>query len=423
MPRFTSHRALWILILAVALAARLAAGAWWQSRMGAGQKFYFGDSDAYWQLARAVARGEPYEYQTPDARVLRAPGYPVLLSGAFVVFGDDPPMMAARAVGALFGTLAVAIVGWWTSRLFDQRAGLVAGCIAAVYPGAVAMGAFVLSEAPFCPFMLLHLALWGLAWRAATSRSAILLALGGGAAGAMATLVRPSWLLFAPFALVIGLAFDRRRRRQLAIALPMAAAFVLCMLPWWVRNYHVTGRFVATTLQVGASLYDGWNPAADGGSDMSFVAAFVARERAAPEAGNDVFEYRLDRRMAQAAIQWARANPSRVAELAWIKLARMWNVWPNEPSLRGWPVRLVILCTYVPLVALGILGVWRYTRWGWPYTLLWLPAVYFTLLHVVFVSSIRYREPAMLALMVLASGVLAGAVRPPAPLPPPVRST
>jgi hypothetical protein len=33
-----------------------------------------------------------------------------------------------------------------------------------------------------------------------------------------------------------------------------------------------------------------------------------------------------------------------------------------------------------------------------------LPAVYLTLLHVVFVSSLRYRDPAMLALLALAAG-------------------
>ena len=105
------------------------------------------------------------------------------------------------------------------------------------------------------------------------------------------------------------------------------------------------------------------------------------------------------------------ANPRRVAELAWIKFTRIWNVWPNEPSLRSWPVRLLIAGTYLPLLLLGLVGVWRYSRWGWPYVLAWLPAVYITLLHVVFVSSIRYREPAMLALLALGAGVLAGCRR------------
>jgi hypothetical protein len=90
----------------------------------------------------------------------------------------------------------------------------------------------------------------------------------------------------------------------------------------------------------------------------------------------------------------------------------MWNVWPNEPAFRSWPMRVGMLVTYGPLLVLSLIGVWRYTSWGWPYALAWLPALYLTLLHVVFVSSLRYREPAMLALIVLAAGVLSGALRP-----------
>jgi len=108
--------------------------------------------------------------------------------------------------------------------------------------------------------------------------------------------------------------------------------------------------------------------------------------------------------MGKADMTWAGAHPGRVAELAAIKLVRLWNIWPNEPHWSAWPIRLVVALSYLPVLVLGLAGVAGSFRRGWSYVLCWLPAAYFTLLHVVFVSSIRYREPAMLALMVLAAG-------------------
>lgn len=411
MPRLRANHTVWIVILAVALVVRLAAGAWWQSRLGQGRQFYFGDSVTYWELGRTIARGELYQFRSPEARVLRTPGYPLLLAGLFLAFPDEPPVVSARALSAVLGTIAVGMAGWWATQLFDARSGRIAGWITAVYPGGVAMGAFVLSEAPFCPLMLAQLAFWGMAWRAASTKRIAVWAIAGGAVAAAATMMRPSWLLFTPFAVVAGLALAGNRRRQLGIGAILCAVLVVGMAPWWIRNARVTGHFVPTALVVGASLYDGLNPDASGASDMRFVPKFAALERAADGDAADPLEYRLDRRMAREALDWARANPGRVAQLAWIKFLRMWNVWPNEPGFRGWFVRLAVAAAYVPLLILSFVGAWRFTAWGWPYALAWLPAVYLTMLHVVFVGSIRYREPAMLALSVLAAGVLGGATR------------
>ncbi|MDX1947235.1 MAG: glycosyltransferase family 39 protein [Pirellulaceae bacterium] len=420
MNSLGGYRWLLIAILAAALGVRLVAGAWWQQRLPVGQRFAFSDSEGYWELARTLARGEPYEYGPERYRIFRTPGYPLILAGLFLFGGNEPPIWAARMISAVLGTLAVAGVAALGRLLFGERAALVAAAMAAVYPEAIALSTFVLSEAPFCPLFVWQLVAWTKGWQARDKRALIGWSLGAGLLGGLATLMRPSWLLFIPFALAFGLLATIKPRgdslpKQLAMGGLLLAGLCLAMLPWWIRNYAVAGRFVPTSLQVGASLYDGISPTATGASDMRFVAGFVQTQHAAdarhiPPAAPRLFEDRLDQRMQGAALAFARANPGRVAELAGIKLLRMWNLWPNAAELGSTTLRLALATTYLPVMLLAVAGAWRFSRRGWPYVLCWLPAVYFTLLHVIFVSSIRYRQPAMLPLIVLAAGMLVSLV-------------
>ena len=66
-------------------------------------------------------------------------------------------------------------------------------------------------------------------------------------------------------------------------------------------------------------------------------------------------------------------------------------------------MRLAVLFSYVPILVAGVYGACRRARAGGPYVLCWLPAVYLSLLHMVFIGSLRYREPPMLGLIVLAA--------------------
>jgi hypothetical protein len=95
-----------------------------------------------------------------------------------------------------------------------------------------------------------------------------------------------------------------------------------------------------------------------------------------------------------------------VAELVGIKFLRMWSPLPNAAEFRNSTLRLALALTYTPLIVLAAVGLWRFGRRDWPYVMCALPAIYFTCLHVIFVSSIRYRQPAMLVLIVLAAGVI-----------------
>lgn len=386
-------------MLILALAVRLLAVGWWEQRHDA--TFAFGDSESYWHLGRAIARGEPYEFGSPDAKVFRAPGYPLILASMFVAVGDDAAVVWGRVLSAIAGTLAVGGVGWLGCVLFDRRVGWGAALVAAIYPGAIALSVFVLSEAPFCPLMLAQLALWGLARRAGRGVARTGYSLAAGLAGGAAVLMRPSWLLFTPLAAVVGCLDSSAPRRQVAIGGLMLAGLAVVMMPWWIRNAQVTGHFVATTLQVGASWYDGWSPQATGASNLQPAQQRAAELRAAGFPPGTQVEYEIDRRLRNEAWQWGKEHPARVLSLAATKFGRMWNVWPNEPAFRNWWIGTAVAISYLLVLGSALAGSWRLAGRGWPIVLLWLPAVYLTAIHLVFVGSIRYREPAMLPLMVL----------------------
>lgn len=408
MTRSSSIGWLLALVLVVAASVRISVAIWWQAQLPQGTAFYFGDSYSYWSLAGRLAHGEPYAYG--DQRVFRSPGLPLLLAPAFWLGGGEPPPLWGRWIVAMAGTASVAATYLLGRVMFSAQIGLCAAAAMAIYPTNVFLGGMVLSEAPFAAAMLLQLACWIAAWQQREKpRLAGLLAAGAGLAAGTATLIRPSWLLFTPLAIGAALVLCRDRRHHLPQGTVLLAVLVATLLPWWIRNYRVTGQFVPTTLQVGASLYDGLHPAATGASNMDFVRPLTEEFRREWEqlpAERPKFEVYADQRFRQQALDWAAHRPRRTGELAVVKFLRIWNFWPNaEEFSAGW-MRLLLLATYTPLMLLAVLGIIRFRNRGWPILLCCLPALYVALLHTVFVGSIRYREPAMMPLAVLAAAWL-----------------
>ncbi len=196
-------------------------------------------------------------------------------------------------------------------------------------------------------------------------------------------MVKPSWALAVPAAMM-GLIVARHSFRDASL---VGLGAVAIMAPWWARNAREFGRFVPTALWAGASLYDGLNPKADGSSEMSFLGdgRFVG-----------LGEVEQDRALRDEAIDFARRNPGRVATLAAIKASRFWSLWPNAREFRSSRVNLASAAATAPLFVLLGRGAWRCRRdiRAAPALDVAGPLLYFFAIHLVFVSSIRYRIPA-----------------------------
>ena len=427
---------------------RVFAAYYWQCSIAADSHFRFGDSDSYWLMASKIQQGLPYQYGSPDSRIFRAPLYPIFLS----VFTESEQglrswnmVFSARVAGCAMGAVCIFLLmlfATWLARLDDlyssdlRNFGIWAGLLAVLYPGAIGMSIFVLSESIFCPLMLLSLGFTSLAieakqkerWEMAWSWMLM-----SGAVSGAACLARPSWSLWPAilFAYLICLMWQSSNeksvgRESLQQVWRWAAGcglfclgIVMVMSPWWVRNYMETNKFVPTTLQVGASLYDGWHPGASGSSDegMEFVNAFIVEQRAEDKRTllsgkklESTLEWRVDQRLKNAAIEWALENSSDAMRLGLVKLGKTWSPLPVARELGSDAVRWMEAIGYIAIMGFAAVGMWRcrFKKGAWLYA---LPCLYFALLHMFFIGSVRYRQPAVLAICVLGGGGCATVAR------------
>jgi 4-amino-4-deoxy-L-arabinose transferase-like glycosyltransferase len=364
-----------------------------------------GDANGYWELAERLAAGKDFAIYDPPRYVLRMPGFPGLLACSIQCFG--PSKFAARlwlAALCALATYANYVLG---SRLRDEQTGVIAAWLTAVSPVFVAFSPVVLSESTFATMLTVSLGFAAQLLRADVTGgfgSRVRAALCCGLTSAGAIYLKPSWILAVP--LLAGVVLwqevwlapqgDLMRQRALRGVLLggcLLGSMLLALLPWGERNRRVTGHFTLTTFWMGPSLYDGLNPEATGDSNMEFFDRDNLLSR--------MSEYEVDQYYRRAAWKFARENPGRTLELAWLKCLRYWSPWPNAEQFQHPLIWLGTSVMYLPALALAISAGWQ-CRTDWKLLLLTAgPILYFAALHAVFVSSLRYRLPGEYPLMVL----------------------
>jgi 4-amino-4-deoxy-L-arabinose transferase-like glycosyltransferase len=278
-----------------------------------------GDANGYWELGRRIASGQDYSIYTPPRRILRVPGFPLLLAGCIRLFGDS--VLPARIVLAFVGTACCALTYLLGRMLFMRRVGFWACLFVAVNPLQVGNSVLILSETWFTFWMLLTLLLMAYVFQAKaaacdTSQKEAglcgwrlgLVTCGLGACIGITTLIRPGflpWVIITVGGLLVLL--KRSAGIRLYVSVTTVAGCLLVMSPWAVRNLEVSGHLVWTSLWSGPSLYDGLNPQATGASDMRFFDEERLLSR--------MSEFEMNQQYKDRAVEFARQNPGRAVEL------------------------------------------------------------------------------------------------------------
>ncbi len=356
----------------------------------------FPDERDYWTCATNLAAGQGL-VDLDGRRATRMPLYPWLLSPTV-----DEPNGAwwFRIAQGLFAALVAPLIAVLAWRLGGLRVGWLAGLAAAFDPYLVYFSGLLLTEALFVAALA---AFWAVAWPLGIpdGRSRTWRWLAAGLLFVVLVYLRPSVAALLPLWGLCVAVTARRAIGNFAGFVLMALLLAAALTPWALRNQRVLGEPILLTTRTGISLYDGQGPRADGSSNLGFT-----RDMPAHELG----EAEWNRWFRNEALKAMWADPVRVLRLALVKAGRTWDPFPHAAEAQSTGVWLISGAWTLGVVALAIVGLvtWRRHRAVLFYLL--LPAIYLTLLHMLFVGSIRYRLPAMPLIEVIAAVGLCGLI-------------
>jgi 4-amino-4-deoxy-L-arabinose transferase-like glycosyltransferase len=390
-------------VFLVALVMRAGWGTVRHMRMPQGENLEFPDEQQYWSMATALRTGNGL----PDELGFQATRMP-LYPGFLAIFVHlDEGVLKAKGVQWALGAIGALLVAGLATAMFGRRVGLLAGLFVACDPFFVFFSSLLLTETLFLTMLA---AVWWVTWRALSAEASwrsIPRWLLMGVLSALCVYTRESSLGLIVLVCLLAVIQKRFALQTILGAGCVAAIIVVALLPWAARNHKVIGQWCWLTTRAGISLYDGVGPHATGASDLGEV-------KAAPQVAG-LTEVQWNRHFLDESFNAIQTEPGRVFKLAWKKLGRMWNPVPNVETYRSATIRLLAAGWTLPTFAFAVAGVIllirRNGREGVQEVIfLLLPAIYLSLLHSVFVGSVRYRLGAMPTLEILAAVALIAAL-------------
>jgi len=366
------------------------------------------DAADYHEIAVSLADGRGYVNAAGHPTAWRPPAYPAFLSLIYRISGPGAP--AATIIQSVVGALTVLMLMLLGSTIVNHSETVIAGVIAAVYPGLVWLPRLLLSEN--LSLLLTLMTLWSVAMYLKSRRGWWLVLFG--AVSGLNTLVRGGnlalpMMLGAGLLIVAFRSSSAERKRNFTALLLAIAAFIVVLTPWTVRNYGLFHRFVPVATQEGLTLYGSyWPPVKNGRLIWGTLPGPEDPNIAAANAAGD--EVTASKYLQQVTLRRLRAQPGYFFRVIPSKMISLlvpldWEILPHPIGTDrkiNWGYLLIALPALF-----GFLLVLRNPRSNqW---LLWIIPILVVVQTIVFYGSPRFRLPAEPIAILLAAVSLAPA--------------
>ena len=383
-----------VFIFILALTLRLAMIVVWQAS-GLGNRVA-GDGADYYEIARNLAAGKGFQLIGEPTR-RRGPLYPFFIAGV----GNLAPFpVGVQVAQALLGALSCVLLFLLGEKIFGPPMGLLASGIYSLDYLAIRQTVSLMPEILFVFFTLLSTLF---VMQAPPKNSLKNLFLSGIFAG-LASLTKEVLIFYFLLLSFWLVSFSGSWKNRILRGVVFLFGLSLVAAPWMVRNRLVFGEWGLGTSSMGHSFYLGNNPLISGrvvGEEWEYEgdSGFPQHDPHLPP----LFTNDADRYLLKQGFQYVQTHPGNFFEMSAKKFLRFWYpYYLGSPPL----AKALTVLSYLPVLILGILGIfWSSDRWK-ELIPLFGPILYLTLVCTLTISSIRYRYPAIPLLTLFAAFAL-----------------
>lgn len=335
-------------------------------------QLYFDDEYEYLKIVDNFLSGKGFII-SENLKSFRPPLYPLLLS-LFKVLHFN--LFFLRFFQVLISTFTVYLIYLISEEVFGEKVAILSSLISTFWPFFIFYNGFLLTET-FFVFLVVLTLFYAVKLVDKDGKNSFKAGITMGFAG----LTRPTIQIFLPVVLLLILSFKESLKIKFKKILFLSIGFSLVLSPWIIRNYKIFHKFIPGTTMGGWVFWEGNNPMSDGGPCRHF-----------PEGILEIEETERDRLLYKMAIEKIKENPERFLWLLKNKFIRFWNIVPNAPEFKRLRYKLISIFSFgflMPFFIIGFIFSIKIKKAQFFHSII----ILFTIFHMIFLSSIRYRFP------------------------------